>query len=75
MSSGNTVTEFTRQELATEAAILQAAAMVNNAVLRRALAIAAYERAGKEITPEAGTALIIHWVMQACDEIERTNAA
>lgn len=74
MSSGNTTTEFTRWEIATESAILEASALCNNAVLRRALAIAAYERVGTEITPDAGTALMIHWVMQACDELERPAA-
>jgi hypothetical protein len=73
MSSGNAVTEYTRQEQAMDMAILQASAMVNNAVLRRALAIAAVERAGHETTPEAGLCLLITWVMQAADEIDRVE--
>ena len=74
MSSGNVVTEYTRQELATEAAILKASALVGNAVLRRALAIAACEfvlQAGREGTPDAGLGLMVSWVMKASDELER----
>jgi hypothetical protein len=70
MSNCNTVTEYTRQELATRAPSCR---------LRRwaatrgcgALAIAAYKRAGRDTTPDAGIALMIAWVMQACDELER----
>jgi hypothetical protein len=72
MSGGNAVTEYTRQEYETEAAIVQASALISNAVLRRALAIAAHELTGRDsATPDAGVALMIAWVMQASDEMER----
>ena len=75
MSSGNVQTEYTRRELATDASILEAAALVNNAVLRRALAIAAYERAGElELQPDAGIALMIVWIMRASDEVPKEKA-
>jgi hypothetical protein len=73
MSIGNIQTETKRRALAGESAILEAAALVNNAVLRRALAIAAYEMAGKQLTPDAGIALMIDWVMRASDEVTRES--
>jgi hypothetical protein len=71
MSSGNAATEYTRQEMAMDAAIIKASALVSNAVLRRALAIAAVERAGAHGLPDDGLCLMITWVMQAADEIDR----
>lgn len=74
MSSGNVVTEYTCQESAREAAILRTSALVGNAVLRRALAIAACAYAllaGRERTPDAGLGLMVSWVMKASDELER----
>lgn len=77
MSSGNITTEYTKQEMATEAAILRASALVNNAVLRRALAIAAYEQAvrdkGQFACADAGIALMITWIMRASEEIESAS--
>lgn len=75
MDSGNIVTEYARQELATEAAILRESALVTNGVLRRALAIAAYECVGHDFSPDAGVALMITWVMRASDELEQHSEA
>lgn len=75
MSSGNIVTEYSKQEMATEAAILRASALVSNGVLRRALAIAAYECAGHDGSPDAGVALMITWVMRASDELEELKSS
>lgn len=71
MSSGGTLTAETRREAILEDDVLREAALVANRVLRRALAIAAYERASCDLTADAGIGLMIDWVMRASDEIER----
>jgi hypothetical protein len=77
MSSRNITTEYTRQELAADDAIMREAGMVRNAVLRRALAIAACEYAqlashdGGLGDPDAGVGLMVCWVTRASDELER----
>jgi hypothetical protein len=78
MSSGNATTECTRRELADDAAVIERWALVRNDVLVRALAIAALEyvtwrAGGVEPMPDAGTAVMLCWVMQASDEIERAG--
>jgi hypothetical protein len=76
MSSGNTTTEYTRMELAIdEEMILRDSALVRNSVLRRALAIAAYERAQLEGHRFVdGTIYMLAWVMQASEEVEKERA-
>jgi hypothetical protein len=77
MSSGNITTEYTRRERQIEAGILREASLVSNAVLRRALAIAAFEYVhlvGDRGDPDAGVGLMIAWVMRASDEVERGAA-
>jgi hypothetical protein len=71
MSSGNCTTEYTRRELETDERILREAALERNSVLRRALAIAANERAVQEGKLGAGSIYMLTWVMQASDEKER----
>lgn len=75
MSSGNCTTEYTRREMAADDAILRESAMVRNSVLRRALAIAAYERAVADGCAECGPVYMLTWVMQASDELEREREA
>jgi hypothetical protein len=74
VNSGNCTTEYTRQELAMDDAILRESAMARNSVLRRALAIAAYERAVADGCAECGPVYMLTWVMQASDEVEREKA-
>jgi hypothetical protein len=75
MSSGNTATEYARRELAADEAVIREAALVRNAVLRRALAIAACEYAdlaqSANTQADAGIGLMVCWVMRASDELER----
>lgn len=77
MTSGNITTEETRRELAADDAVIRDAALVRNAVLRRALAIAACEYAGiaqyANTLPDAGIGLMVCWVMQASEELERAG--
>jgi hypothetical protein len=67
MSCGNI--EETRREAVYVEDVIAQSALVSNAVLRRALAIAAYERAGIDLQPDKGIALMIDWVMRASDEV------
>lgn len=74
MSSGNT--EETRRERADDDAVIHAAALIRNDVLRRALAIAACEFAdlasagsGNAVASDDGIALMVCWVMRACEEL------
>jgi hypothetical protein len=76
MSSGNATTEYTRLELAIdEEMILRDAALVRNSVLRRALAIAAYERGVVEGCAEQGSVFMLTWVIQASEELEKEQAS
>jgi hypothetical protein len=76
MSSGNCTTEYTRIELSTDdAIILREAALVRNSLLRRALAIAAYEYAVNQGRAEDGPIYMLTWVMQASDALEKEKAA
>jgi len=76
MSSGGTTTEQTRRELAADEAVIRKAALIRNAVLRRALAIAACEFPdmadsvnGHAVTGDDGIGLMVCWVMRACEEL------
>ncbi len=81
MSSGNITTEYARAELAWDDAVTEAAALVRNAVLRRALAVAACEyvrlaqerpgHGGAVALPDDGIGLMVAWVMRASDELQR----
>lgn len=73
MSSGNTVTEQPRRELAADEAVIREQALIRNSVLRRALAIAAYERAKNEGQPDAGIVYMLTWVMQASEELDKEH--
>lgn len=74
MSSGNITTEETRRELAADEAVIREAALVRNAVLRRALAIAAYEHSVRlGLNPEQASLLMLTWVMTASDELQGTE--
>lgn len=82
MSSGNITTEYTRREHLEDQAVIEAAALVRNDVLRRALAIAAYEYAlqhadhcGHALQPDAGIGLMVCWVIRATEEIESAQKA
>lgn len=61
-------------EAVSEEEVLRTAHLVSNRVLRRALAIAAYERASHAGAADAGIALMIDWVMKASEEIEREGS-
>jgi hypothetical protein len=74
--SGDPATEYTRQELAADEAMIRQAALIRNDVLRRALAIAACEYAdldgavnGPAVRGDEGIGLMICWVMRACEEL------
>lgn len=68
MSSG---TEYTRIELTTdEEMILREQSVVRNSVLRRALAIAAYEHAVQQGRAEDGPIYMLTWVIQASEQVE-----
>lgn len=68
MSSG-TVAENDLRELATDEAVVRESAEIHIAVLRRALAIAAHERAESEGHPENGPIYRLTWVMEASEKV------
>jgi hypothetical protein len=75
MSSGNCTTEATRIDLATDERLILDAGLVRNAVLRRALAIAAYERGVAEGHAEDGSVFMLTWVMLAAEQVDKERAA
>lgn len=69
-------TERARRELAADEKAIREAALISNAVLRRALAIAACEYAdmagavnGPAVVGDDGIGLMVCWVMRACEEL------
>lgn len=63
--------DSTHQEELGDRAVQWVERELNATVLRRALMIATAERVGFDQTPDAGLSLVITWVIQAADEIER----
>lgn len=58
---------------AQEDAILREGLASTNAILRRALQIAAADKATADPRPDAHVALTIDWVMRACEEFDRSG--